>query len=599
MNTNKNIINEVKESEVWIEGVSQVSEKSNAIEKLKCISCRELNAWINLKAAIKYLACNHKSKCNYKTPLTDIFPNLDKFKQPKSNSMSKEEWHQYGLDYLAFRGLKKSIEGLDFACKYSGQDRSPVIEFKIDESTTCIKIIHPKHPNSYRFEGSPSNKIWINQNIDYKGSKEIFVVEGIINALSLIEKGINAVAILSASFTPTKDIFKKYGIDVNTIVLAFDRDNAGIEASIKWYNLFNCKGVLPLKNNMDWNDDLIANKLLSLSKVRERHNKVFNLAVAKTPEDYFKVKNMPYLTFFQFDNKIYQVKRDSKNENMVAIVAISNFSFNVNYFIRGEYLSGEEYTEYHLTFTPSVGKPIDLTLTSKELKSNSAFKEKMINHKLSWLGKTSPFDWIVGAIIEAKNKPDVRKLKYTGYDKDTDSHVYEKFAVTTQGKFLKIPKEGYYKMGHNNFLKSDKRASLSPSNNKFDVGLLEDLLEAYGGKALTAISFMVASLFCPTIKKKLLFFPFMSFYGEPGSGKSTLGTFLQWMQCQVNSGLELSNANTFIGEIRTVAKYSGMMLPILEAEKADFNKGNSIFAMIKPLYDYLSNLQTKSNTNPS
>lgn len=89
--------------------------------------------------------------------------------------------------------------------------------------------------------------------------EELFITEGPIDALSLIDMGYNAVACFGlGSVVQMRDVLK---LGNRKVVLAFDNDKAGHEASIKWFSFLsrNCdKGLhrlqYPDSNIKDPND---------------------------------------------------------------------------------------------------------------------------------------------------------------------------------------------------------------------------------------------------------------------------------------------------------------------------------------------------------
>jgi hypothetical protein len=74
----------------------------------------------------------------------------------------------------------------------------------------------------------------------------------------------------------------------------------------------------------------------------------------------------------------------------------------------------------------------------------------------------------------------------------------------------------------------------------------------------------VASYFVNQIKEQAGFFPFLSFYGAPQTGKSHLTRTLNAIQCLDAEGIPMRKTNTPKGELRKIAQHSGVFVALLE-----------------------------------
>ncbi len=93
---------------------------------------------------------------------------------------------------------------------------------------------------------------------------------------------------------------------------------------------------------------------------------------------------------------------------------------------------------------------------------------------------------------------------------------------------------------------------------------VQDIHTVYGEKGLLAMGFWIATAFSHSIFEKYNFFPFLSLYGEPHTGKSTLTLLLNRCFFVNSEGLSMSKGSTLKGEQRQLAKKSGLVMPLLE-----------------------------------
>jgi hypothetical protein len=92
---------------------------------------------------------------------------------------------------------------------------------------------------------------------------------------------------------------------------------------------------------------------------------------------------------------------------------------------------------------------------------------------------------------------------------------------------------------------------------------------------LLALGFWVASIFSHVVFEEFRFFPFLSIYGDPRTGKSFLVLLLNRLFGLDMEGLPATKDNTSKGEKRRMSQFSSMVIPMLEAQlgstRFDFN----------------------------
>jgi len=141
--------------------------------------------------------------------------------------------------------------------------------------------------------GSTSGRFWQHPGLAYDPSQPTWITEGIINALSLIEIGHQAIAVLAAGQDPAK-------VDLSAFpkkILAFDPDEAGRRACRKWKTAYPDAEVILCDQGQDWNDLLQlgtpdeVRKHFTTNRSQYRTNG--ELALATTADQYADI-------FYQF-----------------------------------------------------------------------------------------------------------------------------------------------------------------------------------------------------------------------------------------------------------------------------------------------------------
>lgn len=224
--------------------------------------------------------------------------------------------------------------------------------------------------------------------------------------------------------------------------------------------------------------------------------------------------------------------------------------------------------------------PFPKPFTVDELTKASLFKVALLNYKLSFFGNNEDLTDLVGYLFKT-DAPKIRALSYIGYDEKSQGYYFPEFAYNAKGEKLKINADKYF-----------TDANIKPFKNYNDTiisGLKEiDLQQfitlintAYGYKGLLALGFYIASLFSQKIFDHYCFFPFLSLYGSPHTGKSFLSKLLNRCLFIDSEGQTMTSSNTAKGELRKISQTSSLVCALLEGRKNSRFDYDSIL----PLYN--------------
>lgn len=563
----------LKSSDSW---TSKTKENDRTISNLICPVCGDKSAW-SYRQEPYAISCNRQNECGINTKTVELF-NLTLDIEKEYPSTSKDE-HRPAREYLKSRGIDDAtLDGLDY--RYWQKTRKglggaamfPLGKNPEGKETFNGRLLNPpKDTDKTHNHGSTSGMWWKHPAQVLDPSKPVLVVEGIIDALSIIQMGGQAVSVLAAGQSPAKI----HGLDHYQLAIAFDNDTAGIRATKKYFSNFPNSTAIMAPKGKDWNDILKEDPKTARQRFKENENEYrFNaeLSLSDTYRDYadkfhqhhnkapglFLFNGCTYYSFLRTkgDNTNLAIERACK-----AIIEAQSF-INVGTDFDKEFL-------YQLKVKPINGRPIVCNATGRQLATPRDFKTFLLDKaKVSYEGSVNTTQALVSSLIDTK-APEVRRVIHTGYDPDTKWYVFNSYAVDEKGKIHYKDKAGLFSTGADNRIMPAPQAAekaitptKKPAHNAKQI--YELFHKAWGGNGAFAFSWTLAGWFVSVIKNKENYFPHISLHGEPAAGKSALTTKLQMLQGRNTEGLPLSQLNTKKGLARTMAGLSGVFTALLE-----------------------------------
>ncbi|MBF0454003.1 MAG: toprim domain-containing protein [Magnetococcales bacterium] len=572
-------------------------ENQSSMSGLVCSGCGSKEAWAYTKSPLAVI-CNRLNKCGAKVKTLDLFPEL-KQQVERDYKPTKEDPNKPATAFLQMRGLNKSLEGLKY--RYQPNIRrtgSGGVMFEVAHGVENGRLFNPPQGEGKTHNsGSCGGLYWQHPGIEYDPNQRTIATEGIIDALSHVEMGNQAIALLSAGQKPEKfdlDEFPK-------LVFGFDRDAAGRRALKKWKEAFPEAGAIePIIG--DWNDFLQAG---SLETAKERFEKSFDefetrasLSLASTAQEYVEVYHgffgrVPGLFDFQGCHYYSYAKAGTeKKPPELHSRKVSNFTVEVDHFQLDDTNQDEPINRFHLNISPRKGKTVSCSVTADELASSSKLTAVFMQRsRVLWEGDRNPSLALARKIVES-GAPVVRQLTTTGYDSKTGCYVLLNFAIDRGGKLLLPNKRKIFDLSRSDKVRPVQQPSLKPEAGKPPAEIWKLVYQAWGEVGITAIAWVVACWWVNQIKEEIGFFPFLSIFGDPQTGKSRLVRLLNAIQGLDEEGLAMNRVNTSKGEIRKLAQRSGMFKALIEGndrEKIRFDVDS-----ILPLYNYGNALQVQA-----
>lgn len=396
-------------------GTPKTRDNRNTLQNLRCPVCGDPSAWVYLSGPWS-VNCNKSNSCGISSKARDLFPDL--FKRIEDSCPPvPEDPERPARAYLESRGLRQALMGLDFAYwkNVRGLPTGAVM-FPIGQDRTGKTVFNgrlfdpPAGEGKTHNAGSTSGLFWRHPGRRLDFDKPVYVVEGIIDSLSLTEAGFQSIAVLSAG----QDVSKLRLDGFKQIVTAFDHDRAGITATRKWLKALRGKPGISISSvfpdpGEDWNGILQG---LHGGNARDFFEKKmsdyeFNgrLVLAVDAQSYVD----DFLDFrgyspglFEFGGAYYFARPSQKGETYHAVRA-SDFTADVDFFQVDRTISDKPVYRYALTVKPQ-GKgrlPVKAVFDASELSTAQSLATSFLKSaRCGWIGDNQSAKSFYSTIVQ-------------------------------------------------------------------------------------------------------------------------------------------------------------------------------------------------------
>lgn len=603
----------------------------------RCPECgkKELWTWLEKPGRVQ---CNRSNKCDFSATTKELFPEL--FEKLNEKYQATEENPTATADaYLSLiRGFDPStIKGWYEQGSYyhpRGNKGTASVRFYLDEARHImwerliedVTITDESGETEIRnksFKGSFKGYWWQPPTLTIEPGDEIWMTEGILDAIALNLNGIKALANMSSGTFPDEAI-KPYLHKKITWVIALDNDKAGRDAIEKHSKKLREMGEMvtaALSSNgdikADWNDLHKAGKLTEKDISFYRYLGRLELAQSYTEKAQMMWEHNPERTYFiyAFRNRTYAAKIDKKTYDQVSMdywialaksndenlnshelakvkeqatkeqhlqCAVNSFNqastlreiatFSMSYLYFQQPDNGED-GQYFFSFKlANHGQERQIAFTHKTISAASDFKKSAmripgalftgIQYDLDWLYK----EWT------RYNTKEVRTLDFVGYDKASQAYVFNEFAVEGS-RVHKLNKQSFFQLKNQGIKTTvDIKQSLSE---KHSAAWLADFKTAFGTKGLVALSWWFGCLFVEQVRQQHRSYPFFELVGEAASGKSSLVDFLWKLYGKEGESFN-PNSSTLAGRTRKMSEVANMPVVFNETDNENDDKNNHV-----------------------
>lgn len=612
------------------------------LRKGVCPSCKEKSLW-TWGASPWVVKCERVNNCGHEAHAKELYPDLfsnwtERFQVPENAKPEAERNPNAAAEaYLqSERGFKlDQVKGLFtqetyYDAKADGGKgaATATVRFPVADTWWERLIDQPqrfgKKKANFKYGGTYAGHWWAMPTLSFatpaptdpadapKPPKELWLVEGIFDAIALAHHGIAAVSLLSCNNYPEhalaalRDLLKTQGgtVPEPTLVFALDGDKAGRDFTVKHVKRareddWTVKAAqIPQrgKSKRDWNDLHLRDEL------QEQHLKDYlyhgALLIAATAQDKalliynhtgkadFDLVHGNKLYWFKLDMERYrktveQLEQDidaghkpamsDEDKRTAALIEsgtlqpIANCSPLCLYY-QANQVTSEAWYYFRIGFP--AGRPaVKGTFTAGQLTAASEFKKQLLHFApgAMFSGSSAQLEKIMQRQLE--NPKVIDTVDFIGYSATHKAYLLGKVAVAA-GQIHEVNDEDYFDIDKLSLksLQKSIRLDINTSRDTHDRTWVQHLWNAFGPKGVVALAYWFGSLFAEQIRAEQQSYPFLEIVGEPGAGKTTLIQFL-WKLCGRDyEGFDPSKS-TAAGRLRTFTQVSNLPIVLIESDR--------------------------------
>ena len=603
----------------------------------RCPECSKKTLWTWL-ASPGHVECNRKTNCGYEDKTRAIFPELfeklnERYKPTEQNPNATADAYLSLIRGFNPADIKGWYEQGHFS-RNNASKNTATVRFYLDEAKQIMweRLIDDviitdqdgdKESRNKNFKGSFKGLWWQPPTLQIDEGDDVYLCEGILDAIALNLSGVKAVAIMSSGTFPSTSI-KPYLNKNITWVLAVDNDRAGRQALEKHSKKLRdmretVTGALTSKteDKADWNDLYKAGKLTE--KDINEYRYLGRVELANNSNDKAQMiwehnENNKYFVF-SFGNRTYscsvkptehataktaywagllKINPESFNSEELekaikaaspqqleeagvyafarasTIVQIATFKMDYLYFQQPD--NGED-GQYFFSFRlSSSGQERQIAFTHKSISAASDFKKSSMRIPgAQFTGSTADLDWLYRD-WSANNTKEVRTLDFVGYDKDSKTYVFNDYAVEGH-KVHKLNNQSFFQLRKQGIKTTvDIKQSLTE---KVNHEWTADFQTAFGVKGIVALSWWFGCLFAEQVRKEHRSYPFFELVGEAASGKSSLVDFMWKLYGKEGESFN-PNSSTLAGRTRKMAEVSNLPIVFNETDNETDDKNSHV-----------------------
>ncbi|MBV6791279.1 toprim domain-containing protein [Xanthomonas euvesicatoria] len=597
----------------------------------KCPSCSKKELYTNhLKPWV--VKCGRQSKCGRELHVKDLYDDLfddwSKRFQPTAAApnAAADAYLQFsrGFDLAPLKGLYTQDSHYDRKISAG----TATVRFALVKGGWWERLIDRPHrfgKQKARFApGQSYAGVWWAAPAALTAmqtTREVWIVEGIFDAIALLQHGMCAVSAMSSNAFPEeslRELAKARMADLPTLVWALDNEPGARAYTHKHIKRaaalgFDSQAAQIVQRDgkkTDWND--LHLRAIASDDPKQWDNDVRearyqgDLLVARSAVDKgllmfehdgrndFWLDYRSRLYWFDFDTQRFDKLRKEKLGDIDAdegdevaaedlkkikraacsVQKIANCYPEALYFQRQE-VTDESWYYFRVDF-PHDGPSVKGTFTGGHVASASEFKKRLISLAAGamFTGTGHQLDRLIEEQTEAIKTVDA--IDFVGYSKEHRAYLLGDMAVR-DGELVTANEEDYFEFDKLRLKTTQKsiRLEIQRDAEAFRVDWLPWLWQCFGTHGMVAMTFWFGSLFAEQIRAGHKSFPFLEATGEAGAGKTTLLTFLWKLLGRSDyEGFDPAKSSK-AGRARAMGQVSGMPVVLLEADRSEPDKAHS------------------------
>lgn len=564
------------------------------------------------------LRCGRLKKCGAEFHVKELYPDLfdnwsERFPATAANPNAAAEAYLRDGRGFDLEKIKGWYSQETFWDRESNQS-SATVRFSLGGQAFWERLIDRPERFGKRkanFRGDYKGLCWVPPNLPIL-PEEIWLVEGIFDAIALGHHGIDAVATMSCNNYPHlffKSMAERAAANSKPrpkLVWALDGDRAGTRFAKRYCERSRedgweaCCAVIPQVGSakLDWNDMHQRDRLKEKDLDEFFYQGSLLMAATAAEKGNLIYSRHGWNSFpFDFDNRIYWWKLDldkltkardaiektnpdlspeETHEEAVkqshTVSEICNCLPTPLYYLKNE-VTDEAWYYFRIEF-PHDGPGVKNTFTAAQLSAVGEFKKRLLHSGAGaiWTGNAAQLDRLLSRWTF--NIKTVETVDFLGYSLPHGAYVYNEVAVK-DGRVVKQNDEDYFELGKLAIksLSRSNKLDINPDLKKYRKDWFDKLYLCFGPRGLIALAYWMGTLFAEQIRDRFESFPFLEIVGEPGSGKTTLLETL-WKLLGRNGyeGFDPLKGSQ-VGFLRAMSQFSNLPVVLIESDREEDGDG--------------------------
>lgn len=612
------------------------------LRKGECPSCKQKTMW-TYSASPWVVRCERTNHCGYEAHARELYPDLfeswtERFQAPEEakppeqrNPNAAAEAYlkiNRGFDLALIKGTYVQETHYDSRAENGRGAGSSTVRFAFADTWWERLIDRPwrfgKKKAVFKPGGSYGGLWWALPSLSFLDvgpqapadaptpPTELWLVEGIFDAIALSHHGIAAVGLLSCNNYPEKALaelralLQRQGgtVPEPKLVWALDADKAGRSFTVKHVKRaredgWECTAAqIPQrgKGKVDWNDlhqrDRLGEKdlkeyryhgeLLIAEKAEDKALLIYN----HTGKTTFDLEHGNRLYWFRLDLDRYDKARTAIIEHIAAgdmppmsddairdkalsdsltLQPIANCVPRALYYQRNE-VTAEAWYYFRVNFP--AGHEVKGTFTAGQLSTASEFKKQLLHMAAGAMYSGSSAQLERMMLRQLDNIKIVQTVDFIGYSAPHKTYLLGSKVAVREGQIHESNAEDYFEFDQLSIKTLQRSITLGVNTNRedYDRTWVQHLWSAFGAKGYVALAFWFGSLFAEQVRELQQSFPFLEIVGEPGAGKTTLIQFMWKLFGRDYEGFDPSKS-TAAGRLRTFTQVSNLPIVLIESDR--------------------------------